>query len=323
MSPPRRLHWAKRGQVFKLADHPGRPWLNSHAQAPATLVLADRVRVYFSCRPAPDAQGRYVSHTAFVDLARNDLTRVLAVNDEPVMALGARGCFDEFGVYPFSPINMGDTVRAFYGGWTRCETTPYTVAIGVAESHDGGIRFQRLGPGPLITSNTVDAFEISGPKLRRFGSRWYLGYVAGVGWHEVGGRFESIFKIKQATSTDGLNWQRTGHCVISDVLGADECQASPDVFEMDGRFHMVFCFKHGTNFRDNARGYRIGYATSDDLVNWQRHDHLCDLGVSAQGWDAQATGYPHVFEVDGQWHLLYIGNNFGRDGFGLASLVSA
>ena len=32
--------------------------------------------------------------------------------------------------------------------------------------------------------------------------------------------------------------------------------------------------------------------------------------------------YPHLFELDGQVALLYNGNNFGRDGFGLAILQS-
>jgi hypothetical protein len=30
--------------------------------------------------------------------------------------------------------------------------------------------------------------------------------------------------------------------------------------------------------------------------------------------------YPHVFEVDGQTYLAYLGNQVGRQGFGLAAL---
>ena len=39
--------WKKLGKVFTPQDVDGRPWLKEFAQAPATLVLDDVVRVYF------------------------------------------------------------------------------------------------------------------------------------------------------------------------------------------------------------------------------------------------------------------------------------
>ena len=145
------FNWKKRGLLFDPGNHPGRPWLHRYAQAPATLIFDDFVRVYFSCRPAPDAQGRYVSYTAFVDLDRRDLTRILRVADEPILKLGGLGTFDEFGVYPVSVIRHDGELLAYYGGWTRCESIPFTVSIGLAKSVDDGVSFQRLGAGPLLT----------------------------------------------------------------------------------------------------------------------------------------------------------------------------
>lgn len=283
-------------------------------------MLDDVVRVYFSCRPPPDEHGRYASNTAYVDLDRADLTRVVRVATQPVMGLGGLGCFDEFGVYPFSPIPKEREVFALYGGWTRCESVPYTVAIGACRSVDGGQTFQRLGNGPVCGASITDPFEISGPKLRRINGQWHLWYVAGVQWHQSNGRAETIFKVRHAVSGDGLDWRRDGRNILPDHLGTDECQASPDVIGFHGQHHMFFCYKHGTDFRGNSRGYRIGYAYSSDLEHWERNDALAGLVPSADGWDAQATGYPHVFSVDGQVHMLYIGNDFGRDGFGLATL---
>jgi hypothetical protein len=314
--------WQKLGKVFDPTQVADRPWLREFAQAPATLIFDDHVRVYFSCRPEADAAGQYVSYSAFVDLDRRDLTRVVRIADQPVLSLGARGMFDEFGTYPISVIRDGTRVLAYYGGWTRCESVPFTVAIGLAESTDGGTSFTRLGSGPLLASNATDPYVVSGPKIRRFGDLWYLWYVAVTRWFVADGRTEAVYKIRMATSTDGLNWQRTGRDLIADRLDVDECQASPDVFFHDGLFHMFFCYKYAADFRNNSRGYRIGYASSPDLQSWSRADDQAGIDLSDTGWDSQSMAYPHVFELDGEMFMLYLGDQVGRYGFGLAKRLS-
>ena len=276
--------------------------------------------MYFSCRPEPDANGQYVSHSAFVDLDRADLFRVRAVAEAPILPLGGTGTFDEFGVYPVSVIRDGGDVRAYYAGWTRCESVPFNTAIGCAASHDGGRTFERLGPGPIIPYSPDEPFVMSGPKVRRFGATWYLFYIAGRSWKMAAGRPEPVYRIRMATSPDGLSWTKAGRDLIPPRIEADEAQASPDVFHADGRYHMFFCYRHSTDYRGHARGYRIGYAWSDDLVTWTRDDARCGIDVSEAGWDAQMISYPHVFAVDGRTYLAYLGNDVGRGGFGLAAL---
>jgi len=104
-------------------------------------------------------------------------------------------------------------------------------------------------------------------------------------------------------------------------LGPDESQALPSIAEINGRYHMFFCYRQSFDFRKNKyRGYRIGHAYSDDLINWTRDDENPLLEVSSEEWDADMQCYPHVFECDGAVYLLYNGNEFGRHGFGLAAL---
>lgn len=316
------FRWKKLGRIFNPAEVKGRPWLHEFSQAPTTLVFEDFVRVYFSCRPAPDKSGQYVSYSTYVDLDRRDLQRVIRVADSPIMGLGELGAFDEFGVYPVSVIRAENRILCYYGGWTRCQSVPFTVAIGIAESLDNGSTFSRLGPGPLLASNPLDPYVVAGPRVRRFEGRWYIWYVAGTSWHEIDGRVEAVYKIRMADSEDGMNWCRNGADILSDRLGADECQASPDVLRHEGRYHMFFCYKYGHDFRNNERGYRIGYASSRDLRLWARDDERAGIDLSNQGWDDQAIAYPHVFNLDGEVYMLYIGNDFGRHGFGIAILES-
>ena len=102
------FHWKKLGKVFTPQEVTGRPWLTEFAQAPATLMFNDFVRVYFSCRPPADANGQYVSYSAYVDLDRADLFKVRAVAEQPILSLGGLGEFDEFGTYPVSVIRDGE-----------------------------------------------------------------------------------------------------------------------------------------------------------------------------------------------------------------------
>jgi predicted GH43/DUF377 family glycosyl hydrolase len=312
--------WKKLGRIFNPQDVPGREWLKEFAQAPSVLLFDEFVRVYFSCRPLPDENGQYVSYSSYVDFDRHDLTRIVNLASAPILELGGAGMFDEFGTYPVSVIRSGTDVIAYYGGWTRCESIPFTVSIGAAISHDDGATFSKLGEGPLLTCSIHDPYVLSGPKVRIFGGKWYLWYVAGTKWQKYEGRSEAVYKIRMATSTDGLNWMRNGEDLIEDKIEKDECQASPDVFFHEGKYHMFFCYKHSLNFRNNDRGYRIGYAVSDDLEHWVRDDTQAGIDISDQGWDDQSIAYPHVFEVDGQVYMLYLGNEVGRYGFGLAKL---
>lgn len=301
----------------------GVDWMRAFAQAPAALVFDTFVRVYFSCRPHPDAAGQYVSRAAYVDLDRADLFRIVGVSERPIMDLGGLGAFDEFGTYPTSVIRNGDEIRAYYGGWRRCASVPFDVAIGYAISRDGGVTFEKQGRGPVLSADLHEPFVISGPKIRRFGARWYLWYIAGTAWIPNDGRPEPVYRIRMATSSDGVRWQRLNREIIPPRLEANECQASPDVIFAGGRFHMFFCYRYSVGYRGREKGYRIGYASSEDLERWVRDDSRAGIDVSDDGWDSEMISYPHVFELDGRTLMFYLGNQVGRHGFGLAELKGA
>ena len=281
------------------------------------------MRVYFSCRPRPDANGQYVSRAAYVDLNRANLLEIAGLSEQPILDLGGLGTFDEFGTYPISVVRNGDEIRAYYGGWTRCASVPFDVAIGYAISRDGGVSFEKQGRGPVLPADLHEPFVISGPKIRRFGDRWYLWYIAGTRWIPNEGRPEPVYRIRMATSDDGLHWERLHRELIPTRLEADECQASPDVIFTNGKYHMFFCYRHSLGYRGREKGYRIGYASSTDLVTWVRDDDKAGIDVSDEGWDSEMICYPHVFELDGTTRMFYLGNQVGRHGFGLAELEGA
>jgi predicted GH43/DUF377 family glycosyl hydrolase len=315
------FRWRKLGRIFNPTEIKNRDWMREYAQAPSVIVFEDFVRVYFSTRQFPDANGQYISRLAYIDLRKDNLFEIVNICKEPIMSLGGIGTFDEFGTYPASAIKTEDSVRIYYAGWTRCVSIPYNVAIGMAFSYDNGETFHRFRVTPLLPYTDYDPFVISGPKIRRFNDKWYLFYIAGKKWVKSDTGPEPIYKIRMAYSDDGIHWTRLNRDIISNSLEEDECQAGPDVFYHDEKYHMFFSCRYALDFRNNKeKGYRIGYASSIDLIHWVRDDSNSDLTFSETGWDSTMLHYPHVFRCDDKIYMLYNGNEFGRYGLGLAVL---
>jgi hypothetical protein len=83
---------------------------------------------------------------------------------------------------------------------------------------------------------------------------------------------------------------------------------------------MFFCGWVPESFRD-TRSRKIGYASSTDLLHWAREDSKAGIDVAeGEAFDNEMLAYPHVFELDGKTYMLYLGNEVGRYGFGLAEL---
>lgn len=315
------MKWKKLGKIFDPTEHVLPNRCVDFAQSPQTLVLADRVRVYFSTRER-DSVGKYLSHVAYADFSR-DMSRLLGVSDHTVLPLGGLGCFDEHGIFPINVLRDGDRVLAYTTGWNRKVSVSADASIGLAISHDEGKTFERYGTGPILTASLNEPFLVADAFVQRYGSNYHMWYIYGTKWQKFSEADapDRVYKIAHATSSDGINWQRDGRLIISDRLNADECQALPTVIGVDGMYHMYFCYRQAYGFRkDSSRAYRIGYARSSDLEHWERDDSQAGIDVSADGWDMQMQCYPHLFECDGKVYLLYNGNEFGRHGFGLAML---
>lgn len=314
--------WKKLGQMFDPTQVKGRSWIKEFSQAPSVLVLDDVIRVYFACRPAPDSQGNYVSLSAYAEFSRNNLFELKHLCEQPLLSLGDLGTFDEFGAYFTSVVERDDGVMAYYVGYTRCESVPFTINIGAAISNDGGKTFSRLGSGPLLPCTVNEPFFLTVPRVKRFGNLWYMWYSAGKRWVMTERRAEPVYHIRMATSKDGKTWEKENRDLIDCVIGDNECQACPDVFQFEDRFHMFFSYRSHAGYHGKDGGYRIGYAWSDDLRNWHRDDSKAGITISEKGWDSEMVSFPHVFELDGKIYMLYLGNQMGRNGFGIACMQS-
>lgn len=315
------MKWGKAGKIFDPAGHSLPDNCAAFAQAPQALVLPDRVRIFFSTREK-DGAGKYLSHTAFADFDKS-MGRILGVSKHTVIPLGDTGCFDEHGIFPASVVRDGDRVLAYTTGWNRKVSVSADSAIGLAVSRDDGLTFRKHGAGPVMAASLKEPFLIADACVKICGGVYHMWYIYGTEWKifAEGGAPERVYKIAHARSGDGINWSRDGRRIIADRLNADECQALPTVFRYDGAWHMYFCYRQAHGFRERpGSAYRLGYAYSRDMEDWTRDDGQAGIDLSAEGWDSEMMCYPNVFECDGKIHMLYNGNEFGRSGFGLATL---
>lgn len=318
--------WNKRGIFFdptkmQLADH-----ITEFAQSPQTLVFDDFVRIYFSTRNRDD-KGQYLSQIAFVDTDLS-LKKIIKVSDSEVIGLGDLGTFDEHGIFPINPFKEDDKIYAFTCGWNRRISVPVETGIGIAVSNDNGETFERLAKGPILAPSIKEPVLVGDGFVKKYDGIYHMWYIFGTKWIPATDKepVARVYKIGHATSTDLLNWEKEeGRQIIESVLNDDECQALPTVVKIDDIYHMYFCFREATDFRKNPeRGYKLGYAYSTDLINWQRDDKKGGIFASDDktDWDCEMMCYPHIFNVKDKTFLLYNGNEFGKFGFGVAELIS-
>lgn len=305
--------WNKRGQIF-IPQQYGM----EYAKSPQAVVFADFVRIYFSaCKKDGE---KFISYVCFADFTK-DFTRVIRTRKQ-ILPDGNPGCFDEHGIFPFSPYFFDGNMLAYTSGWSRRVSVSVDTAIGLAVSTDGGETFQRLGEGPVLASSRTEPFLVVDGYVRWFADQFHMWYIYGKEWKTYAdcAQPERIYKIGHAVSDNGKDWQKDGKAILPDII-SDECQALPCVVQFEGCYHMFFCYRYPYDFRNNrAHTYRLGYAWSHKLNDWTRCDEQLNFEMPQDGWDSQMQCYPHAFVMDRKLYLLYNGNAFGKYGFGLAEL---
>jgi len=319
------MRWIKKGIIFKPKDHELYNGLNDFAQSPQALVLKDRVRIYFSIREK-DGE-KYLSHIQYVDFDKK-LENILGISKHEVIKLGELGCFDEHGIFPMNVVKHYDNVIAFTGGWSRRKSVSIETSIGLAISKNNGETFSKHCNGPILTSSLNEPCLVGDPFVLPQSTKknpWDMFYIYGLRWIDDGkGNKERVYKIGYAVGFSLHYWFRSQRQMVEDKLGPNECQAMPTVIRYQNKYHMYFCYREPLDFRINPKcGYKLGYAYTtnpNSKTNWTRDDSLAGIDVSKDGWDSDMMCYPHLFECDGNIYMLYNGNKFGKEGFGLAVL---
>ena len=289
------MRWNTKGVIYNVSGEFG--WMNSHAQVPVVLPMTDRYRVYFSTR-----REQTESRVARIDLSL-DWKHVLDIAKEPVLDLGPPGTFDEHGNMPSSIVEHEGLISMYYSGWSRRTETPYANFTGLAISKDSGLTFEKVSLGPVIAQDTYDPYSATSPDVIFDNGVLHCYYCSGTGWLLRDGKYEHVYDIKYATSTDGIHWQKEKRSILPQ-LTEEEAITRPSVAKVEDDYFMWFCSRGTIDFREGINSYRIGVARSRDLVNWTRSEQWVDLPTTEH--DNRMQAYPYVLNQGGKLTMLSV-----------------
>ena len=244
------VFWPMTWTAHKNIIAPQARWFDkTHCMLPTPEHLeGSKYRIYYGGR-----NDKNQSHIACADINLDTLEVNYAA--EPVLSLGALGCFDDNGVLPscITPDAL------YYIGFKPGGTTRMQLLYGVALREDGSV--SRLGDHPQ-GCNTI-GIETA-PWL--LDGRYYT--VNGIEWLDPDTpRYDIRVNLRTAIP-----------------LAANEnALARPYVVKEDGIYKMFFSAKGKDEF------YRPQYAESHDGYEWERkpydfpEDHMCYAIVLKHG----------------------------------------
>lgn len=283
-------------------------WQRSHAALPTKLHLGGaEYRIYFTSR---DAANR--TYVGFFDVDLDNPSRLKDRTANPILSPGRWGMFDDHGVQACSVAraDSGD-LFLYYLGWNPSLTRPiFYTSIGLAISKDGGETFERYSEAPIMQRSRFDPWMVSGGTVIRTQSSWLMFYLSGFRFEFIDDTAVSYYDVKIARSNDGIDWIRQGEVALG--LSEGETNISRmTIVENSGHYRAWFPVK------SRRHGYRCGYAESTNGEEWIRMEGR-GLGVSESGWDSKSIDKMEVIAHRGAYFMYYNGNDFGRDGIGLA-----
>jgi predicted GH43/DUF377 family glycosyl hydrolase len=300
------ISWNRKGLIFKNIFKN-----RSHTQLPIAIKLKKKIRVYYSSR---DYLGR--SEPFYFDLSL-DLKKIIKCGKKPILKLGEIGSFDESGIMPTGIIKTSKNYLLYYIGWQKSFSVPFINSLGLAISKNG-LNFKKYSESPILNRNDNERFFFGTAHVVKNKEGYLMYYLSGIKWKRINKRIEPFYDIKIAKSKNGYDWKQIKKTAI--ILKKSEggvCSAS--VIKKDKKYFMYYCYRGKSNYRNNKKySYRIGCASSKDLIKWKRADHNFNLEILENSWESKMMAYPNIIKLNKNYLMFYNGNEFGKSGIGLA-----
>jgi hypothetical protein len=300
------MYWKKIGQIYTVNSQ--HPLTVSHASNPLALHLeGDVFRIFFSARDATNK-----SSVTYADI--NIETHELVYDHQkPLITYGPEDSFYSHGLSIGNLYQSNNQSFIGFMAWQIRGKDHWRGEIGRLEL----INKDQLILNPnsaFMGSDSEDPISLSFPFVLFDEGLYKMWYGSTIDWNSENG--EMIHVIKYATSKDGENWIRHGIAVPFE-LGVAQAFSRPAVLKRNNSWHMWFSYRSG-----DGTPYRIGYARSLDGSSWTLDLPKAGIDVSTSGWDSEMICYPFLIEHKQNTYMLYNGNSYGKDGFGIAIFES-
>ncbi|MEJ7610079.1 MAG: hypothetical protein WKF88_02755 [Ferruginibacter sp.] len=299
--------WEKKGLIF---DPKGKlDWATDSALQPTPVVLEDRIRIFCGCR---DAEG--ISRIGWVDVDTEHPETVLGYSQVPALDIGLPGCFDDNGVVPTAVVQREGKLFLYYAGYQLVKNVRFIAFTGLAVSDDHGISFKRFKNTPVLERSTEEFLFRAIHTIFYDEGKWKVWYGAGSSFIDGSNKSLPVYNIRYMESADGITFPDKGSVVLNTAL-QEHRVGRPYVIKSDNKYLMFF------GASTDSQAYRLAYAESADGINWQRKDQDLGIGYKEGEFDSDMSAYPALVMIRDRMYLFYNGNEYGKEGFGLALLT--
>jgi predicted GH43/DUF377 family glycosyl hydrolase len=292
--------WIKKGNIFN----------KHHAQVPVIDEYDTFYRIYYSTR----IEGK--SNPMFIDVDKQNPSKIIRESQSPILNLGHRGSFDWAGIMPTEIKTVNGIKYLYYIGWSLRQDVPYHNNLGLAISNDNGETWEKYSKGPILSTSHLEPGYIGTVSILIEENIWRMWYLSCLDWVESDLGMEPTYDIKYAESNDGINWSPKGITCIP--LDGDEGGISSQrVLKINDTYHMWYSIRNKIDYRINPiNTYRIKKSVSNDGINWiKNNQNELDIDFDSN-WDNIMVCYPFIVKENDKLIMFYNGNGFGKTGIG-------
>ncbi len=226
----------------------------------------------------------------YVSWAQGDGINWTKDASNPVLQIGSSGSWDDDVIADPTVLFDGEIYKMWYSG-----SDGSNYRIGYATSEDG-VNWTKYSGNPVLNlglSGSWDDADVERPVVLFDGLNYKMWFSASDG---------STNSIGYATSQDGITWTKySGNPVMNvGTSGSwdDNDIYGPSVIYEDHMFKMWY-------LGNNSSSYAIGYATSQDGINWSKYSGNPVLSAGSSGsWDDIFVANPSVI-FDGTTYKMW------------------
>lgn len=307
------MKWIKKGLLY--APDTTFDWSKKYALYPTPYLLdEDTIRVFF-CTLDNDFFGRI----AYVDVDSRNPSIVKQIPENYVFDLGEMGRFDDCGVTPSCVMDIDGKTYMYYSGFCRSFKLPYYIFSGLALVNKDG-SMTRVKEVPILDRTEGEYFDKAGQVVVYDNGVYKCWYVSGLRWETINSsiytnKLMPIHVIRYGESKDGVTWETRPEICIDFANEEEFGFGRPWVIKENGIFKMWY------SIRKRNTPYGLGYAESENGIDWIRMDDKANIETSDEGWDSEMICYASVIKVHDKTFMFHNGNNNGETGFGYAVLT--
>lgn len=298
--------WEKKGLIY--CPNGENIWEKDTFMTPHAMLLNDDViRIWGGVR---DSFG--VSRIKYIDVSADNPAELVAVSGKPSFDIGNNGCFDDNGVILGDIVKVNEKLYLYYVGFQHVEKVKFYAFSGLAISDDNGEHFERYSEVPIMDRTPNGRFGRCIHTVLFENNIFKIYYAVINDWKNINNIDYPVYNIWYTESVDGIHIPSFDRQLCIDVIDNEYRIGRPKVYKNSNGYEMFYT-------RDLiSKDYIIGYATSEDGIQWNRKDSLFQLEKSNNGWDSQMTCYPVKLCYKDKIYLFYGGNGMGKTGVGYA-----